>query len=91
MTTARLALLLLAAALPADAQEAPPGAASCTGCHSTARGEAAIPSLRGRAAEEVAAALREYREGLRPATIMDRLAKGFSEEESRAIAAWIVR
>ncbi len=89
-----LALLLLAAG-PAFAEGAPPGASTCLGCHSSVwapvRADAAIPSLRGRDAAEVAAAMRAFREGTRPATLMDRLAKGFTEEESQAIAAWIVR
>lgn len=91
----RLALLLALAAAPAGppawAQEAPPGASACLGCHAPARADAAIPALRGRAAAEVAAALRAFREGSRPATLMDRLAKGFSEAESQAIAAWVVQ
>ncbi|RZK86844.1 MAG: cytochrome C, partial [Methylobacterium sp.] len=37
-------------------------------------------------AAEIAAALAEYRLGVRPASVMSRIAKGFSEEESRAIA-----
>jgi len=85
-----LALLLLAAPASA-AEEAPPGASTCLGCHAPSRADAAIPSLRGRDAAEVAAALRAFRDGTRPATLMDRLAKGFSEAESQAIAAWIVR
>ncbi len=85
-----LALALLVAA-PAYAQEAPPGASTCLGCHAPTRSDAAIPSLRGRDAAEVAAAMRAFREGTRPATLMDRLARGFTEEETQAIAAWIVR
>jgi sulfide dehydrogenase cytochrome subunit len=84
-----LALLLMAA--PAFSQEAPLGASTCLGCHSPVRADAAIPSLRGRDAAEVATAMREFREGTRPATLMDRLAKGFSEAETQAIAAWITR
>ena len=91
MSVPRLALALALAASPAFGQDAPPGASSCLGCHAPARADAAIPSLRGRDATEVAAALRAFREGTRSATIMDRLAKGFSEAESQAIAAWIVR
>jgi sulfide dehydrogenase cytochrome subunit len=87
---AGLALLLLAAPAWA-AEEAPPGASTCLGCHAPLRTDAAIPSLRGRDAAEVAAAMRAFREGTRPATLMDRLAKGFSETEAQAIAAWIVR
>jgi cytochrome c553 len=87
--TPGLAALLVLTALGAGAAEAPPGASACLGCHG--REGAAIPSLRGRDAAEVAAAMRAFREGARPATLMDRLAKGFSEAETQAIAAWIVR
>ena len=65
----------------------PPGAASCTGCH--APGGATIPALHGRPAEEIARLMREYREEARPATLMNRIARGFSEEETQAIAAWL--
>ena len=37
---------------------------------------------------EIAAAMAEYRSGARPASVMGRIAKGFSEDESRAIAAY---
>jgi hypothetical protein len=30
----------------------------------------------------------DFRTGLRPATVMDRIAKGFSVDETAAIAAW---
>ncbi|MBR0667442.1 cytochrome C [Roseomonas hellenica] len=86
----RLALLLLLA-VPAHAEEAPPGASGCFGCHSPTRADAAIPSLRGRDPAEVATLLRAFREGTRPSTVMDRLARGFTEAESRTIAAWVVR
>lgn len=88
----RAALLPLLLAVGVTlAEPAPPGASACLGCHSATRVAPAIPALRGREAAEIAAALREFREGRRPATLMDRLAKGFSEEESQAIAAWVVR
>jgi cytochrome c553 len=32
--------------------------------------------------------MQEFRAGQRPATVMDRIAKGFSEDEIKAIAAW---
>lgn len=84
-----LVSFLALAAGSAGAAEAPPGASSCLGCHG--REGAAIPSLRGRDAAEVVAMMRAFREGARPATLMDRLAKGFSDSETQAIAAWIVR
>ena len=84
-----LAAALLAAALPATA-EAPPGASSCSGCHAPAGSPpTAIPRLDGRTAAEIAAAMAEFRSGRRAATVMDRIAKGFTEAETEAIAAWI--
>ena len=63
----------------------PPGASSCTGCHAEG---AAMGVLDGRPADEIAGALEAFRSGARPATLMDRIAKGFDAQESRAIAAW---
>jgi cytochrome subunit of sulfide dehydrogenase len=85
----RLAMLLLAAS-PAAAQEPrPPGAASCTGCHVSA--EAApisIPPITGLPAEAITEAMLAYKAGERSPTVMGRIAKGFSDDEIRAIAAW---
>ena len=44
-------------------------------------------STGGRPAD-IAGAMIEFKSGKRPGTIMDRIAKGFSDEEIRAIAAW---
>ncbi|WP_437374988.1 c-type cytochrome [Inquilinus limosus] len=79
-------LAMLAAAAPAAAQ--PSGAASCSGCHAPA-GAGPVPSLEGRPAAEIAAAMAAFRSGERPATVMDRIAKGFTDEETRAIAEWL--
>ncbi|KMO37712.1 hypothetical protein VQ02_12845 [Methylobacterium variabile] len=84
----RLGLLLLVLAGPAAAAS-PPGASSCSGCHGAPGG--AVPSLAGHSAEDIAASLAAFRTGARPATVMNRIAKGFSEPESRAIADWIAR
>ncbi len=88
----RAALLLTLAAAPAlAAAPPPPGATACSGCHAQpARAGAAIPGLQGRPAAEVAAALLAFRRGEREATLMDRIARGFSEAELQAIAAWVV-
>lgn len=70
--------------------EPPPGAASCSGCHSMVPGAAGgMASLLGRDPQDIVEAMRAYRTGERPATVMDRLARGFSEAETRAIAEWI--
>lgn len=39
-------------------------------------------------AEQIETAMQAFRAGTRPATVMDRIAKGFSDEEVRAIAQW---
>ena len=47
--------------------------------------------LAGRPAEEIVAAMQTFRTGERSATVMDRIARGFTDEETRAIAAWVSR
>ncbi len=79
----RLAVVVTAVMLGGAAP--PPGASSCSGCHG---GVAPLPVLAGRDADNTVAALDAFRAGTRPATVMDRIAKGFSHDESVAIAAW---
>jgi cytochrome subunit of sulfide dehydrogenase len=85
-----LALLVsLAGPASAAAAEAPPGASSCSGCHAeNAAVQTPVPRLVGRPAVEIVTAMQAFRSGQRSATVMDRIAKGFSESESTAIAAW---
>jgi cytochrome subunit of sulfide dehydrogenase len=69
--------------------EAPPGATSCTGCHPASRAVTVpVPRLHGRDAAQIVTAMTEFRAGQRPATVMDRIAKGFNDDETKAIAAW---
>ncbi|MEH2557058.1 sulfide dehydrogenase cytochrome subunit [Bradyrhizobium algeriense] len=71
------------------ASDPPPGAASCSGCHSTGATASSISRLYGRDAGDIATAMTKFRDGSLPATVMNRIAKGFTDEESRAIAAWL--
>ncbi len=71
-------LLLLAAA-------APPGASSCTGCHMPGAG---IGVLQGRDAADTTAQMEAFRSGARPATLMNRIVRGFTPDEVRALSAW---
>jgi cytochrome c553 len=81
---------ILAWTLPASAASPPVGAASCSGCHSPRAGTTSpVARLNGRDADELFAALAAFRDGSRPATVMTRIAKGFSDDELRAIAAWL--
>jgi sulfide dehydrogenase cytochrome subunit len=86
-----LALALALASLPAWAGAAtlsPPVAAPCTGCHRPGDNDPALPQLAGRSAADIVSAMAAFRTGKRPATVMDRIAKGYSDDETTAIAAW---
>ena len=76
-----LGALLVAAA-------GPPGASSCTGCHVKGGG---IGVLQGRPADEIAAAMDAYRRGGMHSTLMNRIAKGFTPEETRRLADWFAQ
>jgi len=74
----------------AIAAERPSGASSCWGCHAaSAKVSTPVPSIRGREPAEIVAALQAFRSGERPSTVMGRIAKGFSDDEIRAIAVWL--
>lgn len=89
MIAARLALAIVLLTIGcACAADAPPGAASCSGCHASPRVGTPVPPLAARSAADIASAMAEFKSGARKGTIMDRIAKGFSEEETRAIAEW---
>jgi sulfide dehydrogenase cytochrome subunit len=74
----------------AAAAEPPAGATSCSGCHpASTKVETPVPPIRGRDPTEIIAVMQEFRSGKRPATVMGRIAKGFSDDEIRQIAAWL--
>jgi sulfide dehydrogenase cytochrome subunit len=47
-----------------------------------------VRRLAGLDREAIVRAMQEFRSGQRPGTVMDRIARGFTEDEIRAIAAW---
>lgn len=79
---ATAALLLAAAASP---MIEPPGAESCAGCHVSGGG---VGVLQGRPAPDLARQMEAYRSGDQPATLMNRIVKGFTPEEVTALSAW---
>jgi cytochrome subunit of sulfide dehydrogenase len=83
--------LSLALAAPAAAQSAaaPAGASSCSCCHDAKIASPSVPPLKERPAAEIVTAMEAFRAGTREATVMTRIAKGFNDEETRAIAAWL--
>jgi len=92
MNAARLVAVLFflvpAGALAASV-EPPPGATSCSGCHAMSRATTPVPRIYGRPADTIVALVAAFRSGTRPETVMDRIAKGFTDDEMRAIAAWL--
>ena len=90
----RIALLILAAlsALPAAAQDnqARNLAAGCAICHGT-EGRAVtkdVIPLAGLPREHIATQMRAFRDGKRPATVMHQIAKGYTDPQIDALAAW---
>ena len=83
-----IAAVATAAAAVASA-EPPAGAASCSGCHpASPRVTSPVPRLAGVDQAAIVRAFLEFRSGQRPATVMDRIAKGFTDDEIQALAAW---
>jgi cytochrome c553 len=83
-----IGLVSIAAAAVVSA-ETPAGAAACSGCHpSSPRVTSPVARLAGRDRAEIIKAMQEFRSGARTGTVMDRIAKGFTDAEIQAIAAW---
>jgi len=92
--TAALAALALAAITAANAPvhaAGPAGAAACTGCHSASAAASPFRRLAGLDAAGIVKAMQDYRAGRRPATVMDRISRGYSDEEIQDIADWYAR
>src|SRR5262245_31565020 len=71
------------------AGEPPAGAVACSGCHAvSARVATPVPRIIGLDRAVIVKAMQEFRSGQRAATVMDRIAKGFTDDEIQAIAAW---
>jgi cytochrome subunit of sulfide dehydrogenase len=89
---ATAAVLVLAMSGPASAAgpaDAPPGAASCSGCHPGARFvDTTVPRLVGRNPVDILTAMQGFKSGQIPSTVMGRMAKGYSDDEIKAIADW---
>jgi len=88
VVAAAIGFVSIAAVLVASA-EPPAGAAACSGCHpASTRVTSPVPRLAGRDAAAIVKAMQDFRSGARTGTVMDRIAKGFTDEEIQAIAAW---
>lgn len=86
-----LALACGGLAMAATAYAAPPDAAmlsnACAGCHGTQGGSAGMtmPSLANQSKAAIVEAMKKFKSGERPATVMGRLAKGYTDAEFEAM------
>ena len=88
--TAVLALALSAGPVAAQDGQARNLAAACAICHGTdgrAVTKDVIP-LAGLPREHIATQMRAFRDGKRPATVMHQIAKGYTDPQIDALAAW---
>jgi len=85
---------LAAAPVVANAQTPDPNlgrdlAASCAMCHGTDGHSAGITeSLAGRPKDQIVNSVKLFREGKKPATIMNQISKGYTDAQVEAIAAF---
>jgi len=64
-------------------------AAGCANCHGTqGRAEPGTVSLAGVNKDDLVKSMQDFKTGRRPATVMHQLAKGYSDDQIVAIAAY---
>lgn len=91
-TTLTAAAMLSLAALTAQAadDDALRLVMNCYTCHGTdGMSPGDMPSIAGKSASYLLERLRSFRDGTRPATIMNRISKGYSDAELEAIALYL--
>ena len=65
-------------------------ALSCASCHGTnGASPGSIPRIQGRSAGYIVKAMLQFKASERPATVMNRIAKGYTDEEIRLLSAYL--
>ena len=88
------ALAACALAISASALALPPNAAmltnACASCHGMfgASAGASMPSLAGHSKQSIVEAMKKFKSGERPSTVMGRLAKGYSDADCAAMGGY---
>ena len=84
-----MVVALSAAALGADPHPGRNLGATCANCHNTTGNSAAgMPSLAGMSKEAMLKSLKDFKDGNRSATVMQQLARGYSDAQLELIAAY---
>ncbi|HRD34756.1 MAG TPA: c-type cytochrome [Rhodocyclaceae bacterium] len=82
-------LMSSAGAFAAEDYQVRAWAASCAGCHGTGGASVGgMPAIAGQDREKLLTALKEFKEGVRPATVMHQHAKGYTDEELALLASY---
>ena len=64
-------------------------AATCANCHGThGVSQGGIESLAGMSKDSIIRKMQDFKTGARPASIMNQLSKGYSDEQIALIAGW---
>jgi sulfide dehydrogenase cytochrome subunit len=91
-------LVLIVACQQTVADDKPPRpstlaiAQACGSCHGTSgHGFGSIPSIAGMPEQEFVRKMLEFRSGQRPATVMDRIARGYLEQDFVNLARFFGR
>lgn len=91
-TTLSLCLAFGLVVAPVAAHAADPIAVmadACSGCHGTdGHSVGAMPAFSNKKLDELKTMLKEYKAGKREPTVMDRIAKAYSDEQLDAIATY---
>lgn len=89
-----VSLLLLGpgVALAAEDLQARSWAASCAACHGTnGHSVGGMPALAGKPKQELYSALKAFKDGGKPATVMHQHAKGYTDEQLERIAEYFAK
>ena len=62
---------------------------NCMSCHSGGANNATIPNLTQYPASAIVSQMKAFKDGSRPATVMARHAKGYSDEDIASLAKYI--
>ncbi len=82
-----LGLLMLPGIAAADSMDPVILANPCAGCHGTdGKSKGAMPTLSGKTPKYIAKALKNFRSGKKPSTVMQRIAKGYTDAQIDALA-----
>jgi sulfide dehydrogenase cytochrome subunit len=90
LTASALAISVSAIAMPPNAAML---ADACAGCHGTLGASAgpSMPSLAGQSKDAIVAAMKHFKSGERPSTVMGRLAKGYTDADFAAMGEFFAR